>query len=91
MSRRKKFRQSNWLIGLSPRKNVDPQIVGIRSTFRGSTFFRLVEIRLNVYLLPRNIYVYKRQEGPVDTSALDTEMENNITDQENSKNDADGV
>ena len=46
MSRRKSFRQSNWLIELSPRKNVEPRIVGLRSTFRGSTFFRLVEIRL---------------------------------------------
>ena len=46
MSRRKNFRQSNWLIEFSPRKNVEPRIVGIRSTFRGSTFFRLVEIRL---------------------------------------------
>ena len=46
MSRRKDFRQSNWLIELSPRKNVELRIVGIRSTFRGSTFFRLVEIRL---------------------------------------------
>ena len=46
MSRRESFRQSNWLIELPPRKNVDPRIVGIRSTFRGSTFFRLVEIRL---------------------------------------------
>ena len=34
------------LIELSPRKNVEPRIVGIRSTFRGSTFFRLVKIRL---------------------------------------------
>ena len=47
MSRRKNFRQSDWLIALSPRKNVEPRIVGIRSTFRGSTFFRLVEIWLN--------------------------------------------
>ena len=31
MSRRKNFRQSNWLIELSPRKNVEPRIVGIRS------------------------------------------------------------
>ena len=46
MSRRKNFRPSNWLIELSPRKNVEPRIVGLRSTFRGSTFFRLVEIRL---------------------------------------------
>ena len=46
MSRRKSFRQSNWPIELSPRKNVEPRIVGLRSTFRGSTFFRLVEIRL---------------------------------------------
>ena len=46
MSRRKNFRQSNWLIELSPRKNVEPRIVGQRSTFRGSTLFRLVEIRL---------------------------------------------
>ena len=37
----------NWLIELSPRKNVEPRIVGLCSTFRGSTFFRLVEIRLN--------------------------------------------
>ena len=42
--RRKNFRQSNWLIELTPRKNVEPRIVGIRSTFRGSTFFRLVEL-----------------------------------------------
>ena len=48
MSRRKSFRQSDWLIELSPRKNVEPRIVGICSTFRGSTFFRLVEIRPNV-------------------------------------------
>ena len=47
MSKRKNFRQSNCLIELSPRKNVEPRIVGIRSTFRGSTFFRLVDIRLN--------------------------------------------
>ena len=47
MSKPRKFRQSNWLIGLSPRKNVEPRIVGIRSTFRCSTFFRLLEIRLN--------------------------------------------
>ena len=47
MSRRKNFRQSNWLIQLSPRKNAEPRIVGIRSTFCGATFFRLVEIRLN--------------------------------------------
>ena len=46
MSRWKNFRQSNWLIELSPRKNVEPRIVGIRSTFHSSTFFRLVEIRL---------------------------------------------
>ena len=46
MSRRKNFMQSNWLSELSPRKNVEPRIVGIRSTFRGSTFFRVVEIRL---------------------------------------------
>ena len=46
MSRRKNFWQSNWLIEWSPRKSVEPRIVGIRSTFRGSTFFRLVEIRL---------------------------------------------
>ena len=46
MSRRKNLRQSDWQIELSPRKNVEPRIVGIRSTFRGSTFFRLVEIRL---------------------------------------------
>ena len=49
MLRRRNFQQSNWLIELLPRKNVEPRIVGIRSTFRGSTFFRLVEIRL--YLL----------------------------------------
>ena len=55
MSRRKNFRQSDWLIELSPRKNVEPRIVGIRSAFRGSTFFRLVEIRLNwlIKLSPR--------------------------------------
>ena len=46
MSRWKNLRQSDWQIELSPRKNVEPRIVGIRSTFRGSTFFRLVEIRL---------------------------------------------
>ena len=46
MSRRKNLRQSDWQIELSPQKNVEPRIVGIRSTFRGSTFFRLVEIRL---------------------------------------------
>ena len=46
MSQRKNFRQSDWLIELSRRKNVEPRIVGIRSTFCGSTFFRLVEIRL---------------------------------------------
>ena len=46
MTRRKNFRQSNWLIELWPRKNVEPRIVGIRSTFRGSTFYRLVETRL---------------------------------------------
>ena len=46
MSRLKNFRQSNWLIELSPRKNVEPRIVGIPSTFCGSTFFRLVEIWL---------------------------------------------
>ena len=46
MSRRKNFRQPDWLIELSPRKNVEQQIVGIRSTFSGSTFFPLVEIRL---------------------------------------------
>ena len=46
MSKQKNFRQSHWLIELSPRKNVEPRIVGIRSTFRGSTFSRLVEIRL---------------------------------------------
>ena len=46
MSSRKSFRQSNWLIELSPRKTVEPRIVGLRSTFRGSAFFRLVEIRL---------------------------------------------
>ena len=45
-SRQKNFRQSNWLIEFSPRNNVEPRIVGIRSTFRGSTFFHLVEIRL---------------------------------------------
>ena len=39
MSRRKTFRQSDWPIELSPRKNVEPRIIGIRSTFRGSTFF----------------------------------------------------
>ena len=44
MSRRKNFRQSDWPIESSPRKNVEPRIVGIRSIFRGSTFFRLVEI-----------------------------------------------
>ena len=47
MSRLKNFRQSNWLIELSPWKNVEPRIAGIRSTFRGSTFFRKVETRLN--------------------------------------------
>ena len=47
LSRRKSFLQSDLLIELSLRKNVEPQIVvGIRSTFRGSTFFRPVEIRL---------------------------------------------
>ena len=46
MSRRKNLQQSNWLIELSPRKNVEPRIVGIISTFRGSTFFRIVEILL---------------------------------------------
>ena len=45
MSRRKNFWQSHWQMELSPRKNVEQRIVGIRSTFRGSTFFRLVEIR----------------------------------------------
>ena len=45
MSRRKNFRQSHWVMELSPRTNVELRIVGIRSTFRGSTFFRLVEIR----------------------------------------------
>ena len=54
MSMRKNFRQSNWLIELSPRKIVEPQIVALRSTFRGSTFFRLVEIRLYTGLLSRN-------------------------------------
>ena len=49
MSRRKDFRQSDWPIELSPRKNVEPRIVGICSTFRGSTFFRLVEIRPKVW------------------------------------------
>ena len=48
MSRRKNFRQSNWVIELSPRKNVEPPIVRLCSTFCGSTFFRLVEIRLKV-------------------------------------------
>ena len=38
MLRRKNLRQSNWLIELSPRESVEPQIVGICSTFRGSTF-----------------------------------------------------
>ena len=33
MSRRKNFRQSNWLIELSLRKNVESRVVGIRSTF----------------------------------------------------------
>ena len=33
MSRRKNFRQSNWLIELSPQKNVELLIVGQRSTF----------------------------------------------------------
>ena len=46
MLRQENFRQSNWLIELSPQKNVEPRIVGTRSTFRGSTFFRLTEIRL---------------------------------------------
>ena len=46
VSRWKIFWQANWLIELSTRKNVEPRIVGIRSTFRCSTFFRLVEIRL---------------------------------------------
>ena len=46
MPRPKNFRQSNWLIELSSRKNVEPQIVGLCSSFRGSTFFRLVEIQL---------------------------------------------
>ena len=46
MSRLKNFRKSNSLIELSPRKKVEPRIVGIRSTFRGSTFLSLVEIRL---------------------------------------------
>ena len=45
MSRRKNFLQSDSPIKLSPQKNVKPRIVGIRSTFRGSTFFCLVEIR----------------------------------------------
>ena len=48
MSRRKTFRQSNWLIELSPRKNIEPRIVPrivIRSTFRFSTFFSLIEKR----------------------------------------------
>ena len=49
MSRRKNFRQSNWPIEFSPRKNVDQRIVGIRSTFRGSTFFRLEEILPNMF------------------------------------------
>ena len=39
MSRRKNFRQSNWLIELSPRKNVEPRIVGIRSIFAARHFF----------------------------------------------------
>ena len=46
MSRRKNFQQSNWLLELSRRKNVEPRIVGIRSIFRGSTFCCLAKIRL---------------------------------------------
>ena len=46
MSPWKNFQQSNWLTDLSPRKNIEPRIVGILSTFRGSTFSRLVEIQL---------------------------------------------
>ena len=46
MSRLKNFRQSNWLIELSLQKNVKHGIVGMRSTFHGSTFFRLGEIPL---------------------------------------------
>ena len=45
MLRRENFWQSDWLIELSPRKNVAPRIVGIRSTFHGSTFFHLVKIK----------------------------------------------
>ena len=44
MSGQKNFRQSDWLIELPPRKNVEARKIGIRSTFRGSTFSRLVEI-----------------------------------------------
>ena len=52
LSRRKIFRQYYWLIELLPRKNVEPRIVGIRSTFCGSTFFPPSE---DLALLPIDI------------------------------------
>ena len=63
MSRRKNFRQSDWLIELSPWKNVEPLIVGIRSTFRGSTFFRLVEIRLKGQLNKKILLTNLKENG----------------------------
>ena len=38
MSRKINFQQFDWLIKLSPRKNVEPRIVGIRPTFAARHF-----------------------------------------------------
>ena len=35
--------------------------------------------------------VLKRHGEPADTTVLETEMKNNVSDQENSKNDADSI
>ena len=56
------------------------------SALHNSVFF--LSIMLSISHLWNPVYVLIRQRGPADTKA---EMESNINDQENSKNDADFV
>ena len=70
MSWRKDFQLSDWPFELSPRMKVEPRIVGIRSTFRGSTFFRLAEIRPNCFSVAgeytvRGLYLFTVDFGSI--------------------------
>ena len=57
MSRRRNFQQSNWLIELSPRKNVEPRIVGICSTFR--IIFHILYFHiLNIFIQGTNSILF---------------------------------